>query len=164
MSFSPNAMVEIASEEGKEDCHQKEGNGLSSERRNEDISLLTLSIISQQKDKLEELTRRVVDLEKRNIVVDTRKQWESSYTRMFCIIIITYVLIFLYLNYSLHVANAAADAVVPAIGFTLSAASLSIVKPIWERVNFGLKESFECANRKWDLIEKLPPAAPLPLV
>jgi len=159
MSFSPNVMVEI----GKEERDSSNAQILSSERRNEEVSLLTLSIISQQKDLLEELSRRVVALEARNILVDTRKQWESSYTRMFCIIIITYVLIFLYLNYSLHVANAAADAVVPAIGFTLSAASLSIIKPVWEKV-VGLKDAVECANRKWDIREKLPPAAPLPLV
>ncbi len=61
---------------------------------------------------------------------DLGKTFESSYTRVFCIMCITYVAIFAYMIL-VHDPNPALSAIVPAIGFNLSTWSLEVIKKIW---------------------------------
>lgn len=124
-------------------------------------TLVVVSLLSKQEARIEDLINRIQALELRNIDVDRKKSWEGSYTRMFCIIIVTFIIIFLYLRFSLHVDHAAENAVVPAIGFTLSAWSLSIIRPIWEKLT-GLNDGHFELQKKLNL--KMPPShPPLPI-
>jgi len=125
--------------------------------------LLLLSLVSKQQSDIERLQEQVAKLEQRNIDKDVGKSFESSWTRTCFIIAFTYIVIYLYLRFSLNVADPQKNAVVPAIGFTMSTWSMSLVKPVWARLtqkgdDFRLKRDKKDANSV-----SVPPAPPLPL-
>jgi hypothetical protein len=123
--------------------------------------LLLLSIVSKQQLDLERLFSKVEALETRNLEKDFGKKFEGSWTRVACIILLTYFIIYLYLKYSLNVDDAAKNAVVPALGFTMSTWSMSLIKPIWRRLT-GLSVNLR-KNDNQTALKPAPPAPPLPL-
>ena len=60
------------------------------------------------------------------------KSFETSYTRLIVIMIMTYVLIYFYMRYILEGKNSELNALVPTLGFNLSNLSLSWMKRIWQ--------------------------------
>ncbi len=85
--------------------------------------------------KIEELEKRIEEIERRNRRVEVNKAWETSYTRRVLIIIFTYLAIALYFLYTLNV-DPWMNAIVPTIGFLLSTLSLPYFKRIWERMAY----------------------------
>ncbi len=79
---------------------------------------------------LEELERRVSEIEKRNARVEKDKAWESSFTRIFTVSVLTYfvaVLAFWMLGNMQFFLNA----LVPTVGFILSVQSVPAVRKWW---------------------------------
>ena len=83
-------------------------------------------------DKLQELEKRVEEIEKRNKRVELDKAWETSYSRRFFLVFFTYLSIAFYLKYILKV-EAWLNAIVPSLGFLLSTLTLPFLKKLWDR-------------------------------
>ncbi|RYG93486.1 hypothetical protein EON65_58840 [archaeon] len=69
-----------------------------------------------------------------NVQKEIDKAFETSYTRVITIMVLTYTTLFLYLLFVIQSKQPALDAVVPSIGFNLSTWSLPCVKRVWMRV------------------------------
>lgn len=83
-------------------------------------------------DHLQELERRVSEIEKRNARVEKDKAWETSFTRIFVVSLLTYfvtVLVFWMLGNKQFFLNA----LVPTVGFILSVQSVPMLKKWWTR-------------------------------
>lgn len=83
-------------------------------------------------DKLQELEKRVEEIEKRNKRVELDKAWETSYSRRFFLVFFTYLSIAFYLKYILKV-EPWLNAIVPTLGFLLSILTLPFLKKLWDR-------------------------------
>ena len=83
------------------------------------------------------LEKRIEEIEKRNQRVEKDKAWETSWTRRICIMILTYiiVLIYSYVIQNFKDINIFLSSLVPVIGFTLSTLSLRLVRKVWEKNN-----------------------------
>ena len=81
---------------------------------------------------MNELEKRVENIEKRNKRVELDKAWETSWTRRICIIILTYIVVVVYSYIIKKYTNIYLSSLVPVIGFTLSTLSLKLVRKIWE--------------------------------
>lgn len=79
---------------------------------------------------MDELTKRVEAIEKRNKAVELDKAWETSIYRKVSIAGITYVFITL-IFFIIKVDRPFVNALVPTTGFILSTLSLSALKNIW---------------------------------
>jgi len=79
---------------------------------------------------IEELKKRIEDIEKRNKRVENDKAWETSFLRKVLIIVLTYVFAVLYLKIA-DTTNPFLGAVVPCVGFFLSTQTLNIIKKRW---------------------------------
>ena len=81
------------------------------------------------------LEKRIEEIEKRNKRVEKDKAWETSWTRRICIMILTYiiVLIYSYVIQNFKDINIFLSSLVPVIGFTLSTLSLRLARKIWEK-------------------------------
>ena len=77
-----------------------------------------------------ELEKRVKNIEERNRNVELDKAWETSTFRKVALLITTYFVIGLYMNY-IRVSNPWMNAIVPSIGFLLSTLSLPFFKNYW---------------------------------
>ncbi|MFZ1258630.1 MAG: hypothetical protein WAQ25_04120 [Candidatus Saccharimonas sp.] len=86
------------------------------------------------------LHHRVRHIEERNQRVEFDKAWESSWTRKVCIATLTYVVVWLYLYFVVHV-DPWINALVPTIGFLLSTLTLGWVKGQWIRRHDVKKDS-----------------------
>lgn len=73
---------------------------------------------------------RLLAIEKRNSKVESDKAWETSLTRRALIILFTYLSIALYLKFVVRI-DPWVNAVVPAVGFTLSTLTLPFFKNLW---------------------------------
>ncbi len=80
--------------------------------------------------KLEELAKRIKNIEDRNKNVERDKAWETSFTRRVLLIVFTYLAIAFYL-YAIKVSNPWLNAIVPAIAFLLSTLTLPFFKKFW---------------------------------
>jgi hypothetical protein len=80
---------------------------------------------------LESIEKRLATIEKRNQSVELDKAWETSWTRRSLIIIFTYTLLASYM-WAIGVEKPLVNAVIPAVGFTLSTLSLPFFRKIWE--------------------------------
>jgi len=83
-------------------------------------------------NKLQELEKRVEEIEKRNKRVELDKAWETSYSRRFFLVFFTYLSIAFYLKYILKV-EPWLNAIVPTLGFLLSTLTLPFLKKLWDR-------------------------------
>jgi hypothetical protein len=79
---------------------------------------------------MEELEKRISNIEKRNKKVEGDKAWETSTLRKILIIILTYIFAVLYLKIA-DTTNPFLGAVVPCVGFFLSTQTLNIIKKKW---------------------------------
>lgn len=77
-----------------------------------------------------DIEERLKNIENRNKRVENDKAWETSKTRIFLIIIMTYIFATLYLMLA-DTTNPFLGSVVPCVGFLLSTQSLKIIKRIW---------------------------------
>lgn len=83
---------------------------------------------------IKNLEKRIKKIETRNNLVETDKDWETSYTRKIILIIFTYLSIGLYLN-AIGVNKPWLNAIVPSLGFLLSTLTLPFFKKIWTKNN-----------------------------
>ena len=79
---------------------------------------------------MDDLNKRVMNIEIRNKKVETDKAWETSWTRKLLILILTYVIAFAYLKVA-DTTNPYLGALVPCFGFFLSTLTLKLVKNMW---------------------------------
>lgn len=91
------------------------------------------------KSNIEDLEKRISQIEKRNLRVEADKAWETSKTRRLLLILFTYISIGLYLQ-AINVPNAWLNAIVPAVGFLLSTLSLPYFKKWWLQYVYKLKD------------------------
>lgn len=78
------------------------------------------------------LESRLAALEARNTKVDTNKAWETSLTRRFSIVVITYATA-CSLLYVLMVPDWYLGAIMPVCGYLLSTLSLPYIRQIWQK-------------------------------
>ncbi len=79
---------------------------------------------------METIEERLNRIEERNKRVEQDKDWERSPFRIISVSIITYVIAYLVL-YSIGVPKPYLSALIPVLGFILSAQSLPIIKKYW---------------------------------
>lgn len=79
------------------------------------------------------LEERVNKIEERNKKVELNKSWETSWTRRICIMILTYIVVVFYSYLTTKINNIFLSSLVPVSGFTLSTASLNIIRKLWEK-------------------------------
>lgn len=84
-------------------------------------------------NELEQIKSDLAEIKKRNVKVEIDKAWETSYTRRVLLVIFTYLSIGIYMAV-IKVDRPWLNAIVPAIGFTLSTLSLPYFKSIWIRI------------------------------
>jgi hypothetical protein len=82
---------------------------------------------------MNELEKRIENIEKRNKRVEKDKTWETSWTRRICIMILTYIVVIIYSYLIKEYDNIFLSSLVPVIGFTLSTLSLKLIRNIWEK-------------------------------
>lgn len=81
---------------------------------------------------LEELERKIEQIENRNKRVEQDKTWETSWARRILLMIFTYLAIGFYLN-AINLPNSWINAIVPAIAFYLSTLTLPFFRKLWEK-------------------------------
>ena len=84
-------------------------------------------------EEIEELKKEIEQIKERNARVELDKKWETSFTRRFCICVLTYIVVVIYTYLTTKVTNVFLSSVVPVIGFFLSTLSLKYVRKVWER-------------------------------
>ena len=80
-----------------------------------------------------DIEKRIKEIEERNKRVELNKEWETSWTRKLCIMILTYIVVVLYSFTINKISNIFLSSLVPVIGFTLSTLSLTAIRKIWEK-------------------------------
>jgi hypothetical protein len=83
-------------------------------------------------EEIEKLTKEIELIKSRNKGVEADKAWETSNFRKFLIVIFTYIAIALYLIL-IKVSQPWLNAIVPAVGFTLSTLTLPFIKKWWAK-------------------------------
>ncbi|MDX1765849.1 MAG: hypothetical protein R3313_02755 [Candidatus Saccharimonadales bacterium] len=84
------------------------------------------------KNKSSHIEDRLTAIEERNKRVEADKAWETSLVRIAIITMLTYVIVYVYLR-MIDADQAAASAIVPALGFFLSTLIVRSVKQVWLR-------------------------------
>lgn len=79
---------------------------------------------------MDNLEKRITDIESRNKKVENDKAWETSLLRKLLIIGFTYIFAVLYLMVA-DTTNPFFGAVVPCVGFYLSTQSINFIKKKW---------------------------------
>lgn len=79
---------------------------------------------------IQELEEEINKIKERNRRVETEKSWETSWTRRILIVILTYLVISLFFLFA-GVSHPFTGAIVPALAFVLSTASVPIFKNFW---------------------------------
>ncbi len=80
--------------------------------------------------KINILEKEINKIKERNARVEAEKAWETSWTRIIIIAVLTYMGIVVFFYFA-HLPNPFMNAFVPALAFILSTFSLSLVKKIW---------------------------------
>ena len=75
--------------------------------------------------------KEIKEIKSRNKRVEKDKEWETSWTRRICIMILTYIVVIIYSYLIRKTNNIFFSSLVPVIGFTLSTLSLRLVRKIW---------------------------------
>lgn len=73
-------------------------------------------------------------IKERNKRVELDKLWETSWTRRFFIMILTYIVVIIYSYLVKEVDSIFLSSLVPVIGFILSTLSLKVIRKIWEKL------------------------------
>ena len=82
-----------------------------------------------------DLEKKIKKIQERNKRVELDKEWETSWTRRICIMILTYIVVIIYSYVIKEFDNIFLSSLVPVIGLTLSTLSLKLVRKIWENKN-----------------------------
>lgn len=82
---------------------------------------------------MKNLEERIKKIEERNKRVELDKEWETSWTRRICIMILTYIVVITYSYIVRNYNRILLSSLVPVMGFGLSTLSLNIVRKIWEK-------------------------------
>lgn len=77
-----------------------------------------------------DLEKEIEAIKQRNKRVETEKTWETSWTRRIVVVILTYLVISLFFLFA-GVSHPFTGAIVPALAFVLSTASVPIFKNLW---------------------------------
>ena len=86
--------------------------------------------------RLAKLEREVAAIKERNARVEADKAWETSWTRRAVVFIATYAVIALFL-FAAGVPEPLLNALIPALAFVLSTATLGFVKEWWKKNAWG---------------------------
>jgi hypothetical protein len=78
------------------------------------------------------IEERLSIIESRNQKVENDKAWETSWTRRFSIMILTYAVVVIYLHLVVRI-EPWINGLVPLIGFILSTLTVSLLKDEWLR-------------------------------
>lgn len=78
----------------------------------------------------EELKKEIDEIKDRNKRVEADKAWETSWTRKFLILVLTYIVVTIFFFVS-HLENPMRNAIVPTIGFFLSTLTAPLIKKWW---------------------------------
>lgn len=78
------------------------------------------------------IEKEIREIKERNKRVEKDKEWETSWTRRICIMILTYIVVIIYSYLIRKTNNIFFSSLVPVIGFTLSTLSLRLVRKNWE--------------------------------
>ena len=82
---------------------------------------------------LKDIEQEIENIKARNKKVELDKKWETSWTRRFCIMILTYIIVIIYSYLIRNNNNIFLSSLVPVIGFTLSTLSIKYIRTIWEK-------------------------------
>ncbi len=82
---------------------------------------------------MQNLESRLSAIESRNARVENDKAWETSLTRKISILLMTYVILWVYMNL-LGVENWYLHALVPTCGYFLSTLALPVIRNMWEQI------------------------------
>ncbi len=80
-----------------------------------------------------DLEKEIEQIKQRNKKVELDKKWETCWTRRICICVLTYIVVIIYSYLVRNYDNILLSSLVPVIGFTLSTASLKVVRKFWEK-------------------------------
>jgi len=83
-------------------------------------------------EKINELEKRIIKIERRNKKVEQDKAWETSLLRRLLLILFTYLTIGIYMKFVLNI-DPWLNAIIPSLGFYLSTLSLPLFRAFWER-------------------------------
>lgn len=81
-------------------------------------------------DDLEQIKKDIVEIKERNRRVEKDKAWETSFARKILIAILTYIVIVLFFLFA-KLPKPFLGAIVPAVAFVLSTASIPYFKKCW---------------------------------
>lgn len=81
-----------------------------------------------------QLDERVTQIEARNARVERDKAWETSFTRIVAIAVLTYIVIVLFFVVA-ELPKPYLNPIVPTVGFVLSTLTLPFVRKIWEKTH-----------------------------
>lgn len=81
---------------------------------------------------LQDLQSDIEAIKQRNQRVEADKAWETSWTRRFIILILTYIVIVLFFLFA-RLPNPFVNAIVPAVAYVLSTLSVPLFKRWWMR-------------------------------
>lgn len=84
---------------------------------------------------IQDLEEEIEKIQERNKKVEVDKAWETSWSRKIIISIFTYLVISLFFLF-VGISNPFVNAIVPALAFILSTASLPFFKNLWMKKNF----------------------------
>lgn len=79
---------------------------------------------------MKDLEKRIARIEQRNKQVEQNKAWETSWTRRISIALLTYVVVWMYLQFVVHV-DLWINAIIPTAGFLMSTLTLTFIKSVW---------------------------------
>ncbi len=81
---------------------------------------------------MHDIESRISAIESRNARVATDKAWETSFTRKFSILVMTYCILGIYMKL-LGIEKWYFHALVPTCGYFLSTLALPVIRTLWER-------------------------------
>lgn len=82
---------------------------------------------------MDNLEKRIEQIEQRNARVESDKAWERSWVRILCICVMTYGIVLLY-SYLADAKNSIfLSSAIPVIGFVFSMLSVNFVRKIWNK-------------------------------
>jgi hypothetical protein len=83
-------------------------------------------------ERLDKLSHEIEQIKLRNKRVEADKAWETSYTRKFSLVLITYLVISLFMS-AMHINEPWKNAIIPSMGFFISTLSLTYIKILWKK-------------------------------
>ena len=81
-------------------------------------------------DRLKNLEKEITLIKQRNSRVETNKAWETSFSRKFFVLILTYLVIVTFMHFA-QMPAPWANAVVPAVAFMISTLTIPFIKEYW---------------------------------